>query len=311
MKKILFICPDFMDYKKSIEEELKKSYEVISYTDRPYNFLFNLARKLKISKTFQILIYYIRYLQIKNTNFDKILVVRGEDIPVFFYKKVFNSSKYKILYQWDSVENFNYLDNVIFFDKVFSFDKIDCNRYGFLYEPLFYLPDFSNLYNEGQNNSVKKICSVATYSRNRYENYFALRDKLEKLGYETSFYLKIPLTFYLREKYINRVKIDKEIIRFKGFNIKEIINLYSDNDSVLDFTSIKQNGLTMRTFEVLSANKILITNNINILDENFFLENKILFITDVLNGANKSNVKNNNIKERSLSSWINNILNEN
>ena len=58
----------------------------------------------------------------------------------------------------------------------------------------------------------------------------------------------------------------------------EVIDLYQNTIAVLDIEHINQNGLTIRSMEVLGAGLKLITTNKNIINEDFFSEKSIMVI---------------------------------
>src|SRR5574344_1501099 len=74
--------------------------------------------------------------KIVNKKFDYLLVIRGEYFDESLFKDfIFNR---KVLYEWDSVKNFNYLNKIQYFNKVITFDRADAEKYKLQYLPLFY-----------------------------------------------------------------------------------------------------------------------------------------------------------------------------
>ena len=71
----------------------------------------------------------------------------------------------------------------------------------------------------------------------------------------------------------------KSDFSFKKKSRKEIDELITNSIAVIDCPLHDQNGLTIRTFDVLKSEKKLVTNNINIKKYDFYTQDNI-FVVD-------------------------------
>ena len=67
-------------------------------------------------------------------------------------------------------------------------------------------------------------------------------------------------------------------LSFKTLSHQQIIEIYQKTKSVLDINNPFQNGLTIRTFEVLALGKKLITTNADVINYPFYHPQNILII---------------------------------
>ena len=125
--------------------------------------------------------------------------------------------------------------------------------------------------------------------------------------------------------FIQKLTLLKEILSFKikfsdlkyltvkSVSINDILDKYKYTKAVLDIESSGQNGLTMRTFEVLGAGLKLITTNKKILDEDIYDKSNVLLIDRnevYLNNffLEKIKIKNEMIEQYDIYHWLNNNL---
>ncbi len=276
-KKLLLIAPVFYNYHEAIINSLKKlGFDLSFFAERDYSV------KRRIKKNINN--YYFKkherfYLEnilneIKDKNFDYILIIRGEIITPCFMNVL--KSRYKdakfYMYQWDSVKNNNYLDILSYFDKVFSFDREDCKKHNINYLPLFYIDEYKNL-KSNKTKDIDILMIASALGRDEFLN------KLIKFSKDNN--LKI-----YHHLYINRLEYFKGFLnkkryknaKFNSLSLKEVMNLYSRSKVIVDFNNINQSGLTIRTFEALGAHKKLITTNKFIKFEDFYDEENIMII---------------------------------
>ena len=101
---------------------------------------------------------------------------------------------------------------------------------------------------------------------------------------------------------------DLKYITVGRISQERIIEAYSNASAVLDIEHHKQNGLTMRTLEVLGAGLKLITTNKNIRKEDFYSESNVLIIDRGMPNIDKDFLlRRSNIplsKKYSIESWI-------
>lgn len=206
-------------------------------------------------------------------NFDYVLVRNGHQLSVEFLKKLRSSNPKArfINFHWDSISPlYNYLHIIPYFDKVFSFDMKDCQTFPEInYLPLFFL-DF---YGEFRKNGSGKLFDIdllfiGTWKSERYHRIKLTEELCRKHGLRFYFYLHLPFMYQM--DLIRRNRIIPKQAKCKTLSIKEILGLFSRTNTIIDFHSSYQSGLTIRTFEALGAGKKLITTNKNILKEPFY-----------------------------------------
>jgi hypothetical protein len=152
-KNVLFICRKYFEYEMYISENLKNNgYDVTYWQDVPYNnILFKIASRLNffliniINK-----IYYNKLISSDNSKYDYIFVIIGESLD----KSIVENLRRKhvnaklIYYIWDTIENRRSacLKFIYKFDVSYSYSRIDSEKYGLKYLPLFALDVFKGSY---------------------------------------------------------------------------------------------------------------------------------------------------------------------
>ncbi|NDP27601.1 MAG: hypothetical protein GZ087_09280 [Flavobacterium sp.] len=207
-------------------------------------------------------------------NYDYVLVRYGHQLSEEFLGKLrsANPNAKFINFHWDSITAlYNYLHIIPYFDKVFSFDVKDCQTYREInYLPLFYL----DCYGEFRKNDTDKLTNIdllfigSWRNQERYHLIKLTEEFCRQQGLHFYFYLHFSLLAQLDS--IRREVIIAKQARYKTLSEKEILNLFARSNTIIDFPSSYQSGLTIRTFEALGAGKKLITTNKNILKEPFY-----------------------------------------
>ena len=322
-KKILYIGPASFHYDKYFVRKLiERGAFVYSYDLKnldPTHLYFKILNKIKIkSKEDQKNIFYNSIL-LKN-DYDYVFVRQGYQLDEEFLPRLrkTNPNAKFINFQWDSIRpQFDYLPIIQYFDKIFSFDIKDCQDYAAInYLPLFYLDiyeDFKN--NNSATRPVKKNDLLFIGSWRNTERYNLVKET-ENLSrkFQLRFYHYL---FFSLKNQISSIKngvIPKEA-KSKKLSHEEILNLFSTTNTIIDFPSSFQTGLTIRTFEALAAGKKLITTNKNIINEPFY-NPEFINITDMSNlTLNIDFIKNipktsmgEMIKSYSIGSYIDKLL---
>lgn len=287
-KTILLIAPSFFGYEKAISQKLQDwGGKVDYYDERPTNSfwdksLIRLNKKLikrKINKYYN----YI-YDNISQNRYDYVLVINIEAMPIkFLYKLRENkiSSRF-ILYMWDSIfnkrETFEYLS---FFDVVYSFDDNDCAKYSNIkFRPLFYLDEYK-LLKEKNTGYLYDVSFIGTAHSDRLTILNKLKKSID--SYSMSCYLYVYLQsrkLYLWNKLTNssfkNIKIRD--CNYVSLSKSNVISIIRDSKIIIDIQHPGQNGLTMRTIEMLGAERKLITTNISIEKYDFYRPENICII---------------------------------
>lgn len=288
-KKILFICPHFFEYEREIELELIKLGACVDfYDERPFKssvekILNRLNLKFAINN--KIKKYYSNILQrTENIDYDYLFVVAPETMtPEFLMELKLKNNKIKtILYLWDSIKNKKNVSIIIeYFDKVFTFDRSDStmnDKVAFL--PLFYIAAYSNKHNPC-NNYCYNLAFIGTAHSGRFNIVNSIS---KKVGVENTrnflfFYSPSKLVFLLKKILTNELNgISIKDISFKSMQPSDVFSVLANSNIVIDIEHPNQNGLTMRTIEMLGMQKKLITTNKNVVDYDFYHPSNILVI---------------------------------
>lgn len=288
-KKILFICPRFFGYEREIERELiNLGAKVDYYNERPFEssvakILNRINFKAVIKKSIDYH-YSNIIMQAASVNYDYLFVVAPETMTTDFIKEIKETNKKikTVLYLWDSIKNKkNAFDLIEYFDKVFTFDKTDSlinSKVGFL--PLFYIDSYAQKSN--QSRDIYQFAFIGTAHSGRYN---IVKNIIYNFGVKQHknflfFYSPSKLLYFLKKIFTNELKgISFKDISFNSMTSKEIISILADTKVVIDIEHPSQNGLTMRTIEMLGMQKKLITTNKNVAEYDFYNKNNI-FIVD-------------------------------
>ncbi len=305
----MFICPDFMGYNYAIKKEIEfLGGQVTMFNDRPYNGVYDFFKKINVTwiKKYQNTIWKDRLSKIDLNSFNTLFVIRGEFVPDFVFDKCKKAGLEMIMYQWDSLKNYDYSSQKGYFTKVATFDREDSEKFGLHYFPLFFRKEYAQI-----SQSIlksKAALFVGTFQFKRYSSVLELKERLNKIEISTTIKIKIPYYYYLKLR-MKGIKLDKRYLIFKNISTQEIIDLYSKYDIIIDIANENQSGLTMRTFESLGANKILLTNNESIVLESFYDSNRIKLVTipfleNTFNNEGKYNI----VDSQRLDNWVLEIL---
>lgn len=280
---ILFFCPSFYSYHlEIIAAQEKEGYHIIYFDEKIANvWILDIIRK-RIPK-FYLLIrnLYEKYIlwQLKDVNIQKVFVIKSMNFSLKFLTKimVMYPNAERIMYNWDSIRNFNYLDRVHLFNKVFSFDRKDCKQYSnLIYKPLFYLPKHLNIRKKREANGERDIdvLFLGDGHGNRLEFLNEFYYKINTLDIK----VRILLLSSLYGKFKRRKKDKNRFLITKKPTENELKNLLTKTRSVVDIPAKGQSGLTIRSIESLGSHIKLITTNDNILNETFYSERNILIL---------------------------------
>jgi len=264
--------------------------------------------------------YKIILNKIEKNNYDYILIVKAESIPndVILKLKKLNPNGKIILELWDSIaNNSGAQEKISLVDKAFSFDRNDCREYNMNFRPLFYIEKYNDIAIKS-NETEYDLLFVGTVHSDRYKALKNLQAKLEKNGYKVFYYMYIPnkILYYIRKFILGELKgASIEEFKFKSINQDEVLSLVSKSKVIIDIQHPKQTGLTMRTIEMLGANKKIITTNSNIKEYDFYSESNIFIVQRNMENLDMNFFKSeyipvaNNIKERySIEAWLLELL---
>jgi hypothetical protein len=286
-KKILFLSVSFFNYEKAIAKRLSDlGAEVDFYDERPSNSNFSKGI-VRLNKKFyhlKINTYYKRILQeVRNKRYDYFFLIKGEATPSFFLKSIreTNPEIVMIYYNFDPLTEYpDLIDHLKYFDKKFTFEYRDSVTYDMNFRPLFYLDEYKNL-NQRSEASAYDIVFIGSAHTDRYIVGEKIRDVADKFGLKSYFYYYAMGKIAFRLKKIidkNLKQFDMAKVSFEKLNHQQIIDFYRKTKSVVDINKPFQNGLTIRTFEVLASGRKLITTNSDIIHYPFYSPDNVLVI---------------------------------
>ncbi|XTZ39826.1 hypothetical protein ACQYRI_07515 [Salmonella enterica] len=287
-KNILLISPVFFGYEKKIKEELTSQGWIVTFCDtRPSNSFFskslmrmgiNFLIKSKLKKHHNSIINTVIH-----GDFAKILFINPEGFGEDFFiqlKKVAPDVDIR-LYLWDSIDNKPLIKPTLkYYDKCFTFDRADSIKYdNFVFLPLFYCPEYEKIkLNETKDYDFAFIGTV-------HSQRMAIVDKFKNISAENNMNFFCYLYIQSRILYWARRFTNIEFSRYKSYtfnfsslSLDAILRIYSSSKAIIDIEHHKQNGLTMRTFEVLASGIKLITTNKDILNYDLYHPNNVYII---------------------------------
>lgn len=276
---VLFICPDFFDYKKHITQELSSRYaKVISLPDRPVCSSISKAL-IKHSAPFYSSTVADKYTKnilrtVENDiqNISDVIIVKGTCITPLLIEslRIKKRDINVVCYSWDSISNIKtYISLAQKSDKAFTFDLKDSINYNLDYLPLFYVEADANTKNESifisESPKIRKFYDYIFIGSYHGDRVRVLSQFLSKKINVTN-YVKIYFQSYLQ--YVFYLCLDSSLrscpknwITFKPLSRIELEAQLKFSESVIDIHHPGQTGLTMRTWETLHAGHKLITTN--------------------------------------------------
>lgn len=299
-KSVLFICPVFFGYEKSIKNAIEENgFDVDYFDERPSNnaLMKAIARtKKSVLNIFINKHYDLISKKIRGKKFDFFFLIKGEVIPEKFiveFKKN-NPSAKLIYYTYDSANNNtkNALEIQKYFDDSYSIDFRDVEKNPDIkLKHLFYGKDFAHKTHTASDRPYE-ISFVGTLHSNRYSVMKNTFDQFQK--YYLFLYSPAKWWFFYNKIFNKEYKnIDNSLVSFEKISLAEVANIFQKSQSVLDVQRFGQAGLTMRTFEVLASGAILITTNPFIKTTDFYDENRIVCIDeeDIISDSKVNEIK--------------------
>ena len=286
-KRILFFSAHLFGYQNDIRLAMESVGAIVDYYDeRPAN---NFLVKGVIRINRNLLAGYINHYYnkiIKETlqkEYDYVFFIKGESISASNVRRLkqFHPEANFIIYHWDSIANNSNAQNLLpYFDRVFSFDKIDCERLGLHFLPLFYTPDYANI--PYYDKEIKyDMLFVGTTHSDRYKLVKRIEEQIIKMGWLclTWFYFPSKILYYkmkIQNSYLRQIPV--HTFHFKPMSKELLLQLYAGSRIIIDVQHPKQTGLTMRCIETLGAKRKLITTNYYIIEYDFYNPDNILVV---------------------------------
>lgn len=261
MKNTLLITTRFFEYPKHIKKSIiSEGYSCDHFYDSPI--LYRFFKQLKLGAILNIVYWYFITRFFLDGKYDKIILIRCEELPHSIIKRLKSYSDKVILYEWDSINNLTNAKKIINVSTdVYSFDYSDCNEFGFSYKSLFYIDAF---YLDTETIRDIDVFFIGTWHGDRNKIIKSFREECVKSSVKFYSYLYLNPFLYLKLCILGREKPKLNEIKFRQLSKNKLVKMYHRSRSVLDIHSVTQSGLTMRTFEAIASGCKVITTNKNI-----------------------------------------------
>lgn len=156
---------------------------------------FSAKRELIYQKYIEELLQSISLEQI-----DIFLAIKGDGLTTEHLRYIKQRSPHMrlLLYEWDSLNNFDYSSLIPFFDKVMTFDFKDAKDFSLNYLPLFYTEDIN------PEPSVKEdidILMIGTFLPERYNAMLRLKSIAYANGLKMKSHIFVAPSFLLGNKF--------------------------------------------------------------------------------------------------------------
>ncbi|SNR49479.1 hypothetical protein [Flavobacterium sp. ov086] len=284
-KRVLFIGIGFYDYEDAIVKEFKKqNYEVDYFSETPPNtLLYRFYSRLKKQEKIEAIKakHSSWIVENSNKNYDLIFIIKGECFAKSAIQllKNLNSNAKFVLYLWDSVRRIKDIeDKLHLFDKVYSFDRLDCtNNDKFTFNPLFFRNEYLNQKDDYvQNNDIYHL---GWYHSDRLILIKKIAEYCGKNNLKFQFILFTGYFSYFIQSILGgQLKNNKRFLIFKPISAATNFANILNSKVVLDIAHPFQTGLTMRTIELVGAQRKIITTNQDIKAYDFYNPNNIFII---------------------------------
>ena len=259
-KKVLFIAPIFFGYEKDIQAELERQGAEVTFIGDNKKLW---SKNLSTIKT------------IIKQEYDYLFVIKGEFVQKSILE-LFKESNPKakcILYQYDTLKRYPHIPQLFdLFDRIYSFDIEDCKQYNLILRPLFFV-------NTERNDTIIKydISSIASYYPERLQMIQKLKKQCKKDDISSYFYIYVYWKIFIgRITFFSKFLSD---ISIKTLSKNKMFYVLKHSKAILDIPVKGQDGLTMRTFEVIGQEKKLITTNTSIMKYDFYNPDNIFLLT--------------------------------
>ncbi|VDH17421.1 Uncharacterised protein [Algoriella xinjiangensis] len=194
-------------------------------------------------------------------NVDTIIVFATSRYDYIRNLAINNQEKRIIIWYWNPVFRcFN--PNDLSFNNIefWSFDKKDCDNYGFNYNTTFY---FDNIKIGDYDRQYDVIFLGADKGRKNSLN--DIENKFKNQGLKSYFHI-VP------------DKNSPNPNNITPLDYKDYLILLNKSKVILDYLQQGQSGLTLRPMESIFFKKKLITNDTNIVNEDFYLKENIFVL---------------------------------
>ncbi|WP_143052635.1 hypothetical protein [Chryseobacterium taichungense] len=321
-EKFLLVMPDYSDFPQLFLDNLKSiGFEPFLITDKVSKFKYKGLESIKNffiknmfrNKEYKQSLIKRHLLEELERNFssiegklDYILVIRPDNFPVSFIKKLKTKTSKLIAYQWDGIEKFPEIKKYFaLFDTFFCFEKVE-NQANIKPITNFYFDHLPSFYKK-YNTESPRLYFVGLYWKSRETKIDTFIDKVSGLNVDLSIFIQY---FQEPEKKNTKITYIKNRITFED-NLEFVKN----SDILLDFVDPLHNGLSIRFFEALYYKKKVISDNIMVKNYDFYHPDNIF----VVENKNYQNIEKflkkpyhdlpeDIVKKYGFSNWIREII---
>lgn len=209
-----------------------------------------------------------------NNKIDYTFIIRPDNFPKSFLKKIKKKSDLMVAYQWDGLLIFRDApERIKYFDRFFVFDPKDLDFNSSL------LPT-TNFYFDYPKNTSLSICKKSIYFFGTFINFRMkiiadFTRLISSFGYQ-------PMIYILANHRDNiSPYLDSGIIFLKeGISYKKNIESASEAEILVDFLNGKHNGLSFRIFDAIGLGKKMITTNQDVYKYDFYHPNNFFILEE-------------------------------
>lgn len=285
-KRVLFIGIGFYDYEKAIVKEFRKlGFEVDYSSEVPpntltYRYNSRLRKQNKLEEIRQK--HSAKIVQNAKQNYNFVFIIKCEyfttrDLGVLRKK---NPQAKFILYLWDSLLRFPVIKKKLsYFDEVFSFDRKDClANQQIKFNPLFYRDEYNHK-NDLEPEPRFDAYLLGWYHTDRllFVKKIALEFDKTKVKYNMLLFTGY-FSYLFQSVFGGELKGNKKFLIFKPVSASANYQNMINAKVTIDIAHPMQSGLTMRTIELLGAQKKIITTNNDIINYDFYHPNNVMII---------------------------------
>lgn len=289
MKKIIIATHEYSGIYKNIIQDLEvnnyevfplifKEYEITKYRNIKDRLINAYKKTILKDKNFKKELF-LKYRendfieQIKkypNNYFDYSFFIRADFYTSNVIKEVIRVSKYNFSYHWDGLDRHPKIQKKIpFFDDFYVFEKKDVEKYSKTHQNIHLTTSFYFENNKPKNAYSKvDVFYIGEYLPNRIQDVLSIYHELKKLS------LNINIMLMSKNEDIINKYSNSDIKFFKQpIDYGETLEMSKSSRIVLDILTKEKNGhqgLSLRFFEALIHKNKIITDNVNVLNYDFY-----------------------------------------
>ena len=219
-----------------------------------------------------------------------ILFDTGYEKKIGEYIKEKNKNIKVVIFFWNSItENNEWILSDENIDEFYTFDKENVKKYNLKYNHQFYINDISL-----NNTNIENDIVFLGNNKGRKEFIYNLKEDFDNLGLKSDIII---------------IDNQKDYIDYSTY-----LDMLFKSKCVLEILIDTQHGLSLRTMESIFFNKKLITNNLDIVNYDFYNKNNIFIIgKDDINdlpmflNSDYHNIDKNILKKYTYEDWLNNF----